>query len=59
MKFADLPGHPARKAARRQKEEVEIYLVEKFAAQDLNDAKTVGARSYVIDRRVSDPCPDS
>jgi hypothetical protein len=34
--FADLPGHPARKAARRQKEEVEMYLAEKFAAQDLD-----------------------
>jgi len=39
VEFADLPGHPARKAARRQKEEVEMYLVEKFAAQDLDDAE--------------------
>jgi AcrR family transcriptional regulator len=39
VEFADLPGHPARKAARRQKEEVEMYLVEKFAAQDLEDAE--------------------
>ena len=38
VEFADLPGHPARKAARRQKKEVEMYLVEKFAAQDLDDA---------------------
>ena len=38
VEFADLPGHPARKAARRQKEKVEMYLVEKFAAQDLDDA---------------------
>ena len=39
VEFADLPGHPARKAARRHKEEVESYLVEKFAAQDLDDAE--------------------
>ena len=38
VEFADQPGHPARKAARRQKEEVEMYLVEKFAAQDLDGA---------------------
>lgn len=38
VEFADLPGHPARKAARRQKAEVERYLSEKFAAQDLDDA---------------------
>ena len=39
VEFADLPGHPARKAARRQKEEVEKYLAEKFAAQDLDGAE--------------------
>ncbi len=39
VEFADLPGHPARKAARRQKEAVEMYLAEKFAAQDLDDAE--------------------
>lgn len=39
VEFADLPGHPARKAARRQKEAVERYLVEKFAAHDLDDAE--------------------
>ncbi len=39
VEFADLPGHPARKAARRQKEEVETYLVEKFAAKDLDDTE--------------------
>lgn len=39
VEFADLPGHPARKAARRQKEAVEMYLVEKFAAQELDDAE--------------------
>ena len=38
VEFADLPGHPARKAARRQKEKVEMYLVKKFAAQDLDGA---------------------
>ena len=39
VEFADLPGHPARKAARRQKAAVEKYLVEKFAAQDLGNAE--------------------
>lgn len=39
VEFADLPGHPARKAARRQKEKVEVYLVEKFAAQELHNAE--------------------
>ena len=39
VEFADLPGHPARKAARRQKKEVEMYLIEKFAVQDLDDAE--------------------
>ena len=38
VEFADLAGHPARKAARRQKEEVEIYLTEKFAAKGLDGA---------------------
>jgi AcrR family transcriptional regulator len=41
MEFADLPGHPARKAARRHKEKVEILLVEKFANQGLNSAAQV------------------
>ena len=39
VEFADLPGHPARKAARRQKEAVEMYLKKKFDAQDLNNAE--------------------
>ena len=39
VEFADQPGHPARKAARRQKEEVESYLVEKFAAQNLDNVE--------------------
>lgn len=39
VEFADQPGHPARKAARRQKEEVEMYLVEKFAAQNLDNVE--------------------
>ena len=39
VEFADQPGHPARKAAHRQKKKVEMYLVEKFAAQDLDDAE--------------------
>ena len=39
MEFADLPGHPARRAARRQKQEVERVLIKKFKAQDLEDAE--------------------
>jgi AcrR family transcriptional regulator len=39
MEFADQPGHPARKAARRHKKEVELYLVEKFAAQNLGNVE--------------------
>lgn len=39
VEFADLPGHPARKAARRQKKEVETYLLEKFAAQNIDGAE--------------------
>ncbi|MEJ2640847.1 MAG: TetR/AcrR family transcriptional regulator [Desulfosarcinaceae bacterium] len=38
VEFADLPGHPARKAARRHKEKVEVHLAEKFAAQGLETA---------------------
>jgi len=34
VEFADQPGHPARKAARRHKKEIEMYLVEKFAFDD-------------------------
>ena len=37
VEFADQPGHPARKAARRHKKEVELYLVEKFAVHNLNN----------------------
>ena len=33
VEFADQPGHPARKAARRHKKEVEMYLAGKFALQ--------------------------
>ena len=39
VEFADLPGHPARIAARRQKAAVERYLVKKLAAQNLDDAE--------------------
>ncbi len=48
VEFADLPGHPARIAARRQKEEVEMYLVEKFAAQDLDDAEQLGREVLLL-----------
>ncbi len=39
LEFADQPGHPARKAARRHKKEVELYLVEKFATQNLGNVE--------------------
>lgn len=39
VEFADQPGHPARKAARRHKAEVEMYLVEKFAAHNLDNVE--------------------
>jgi AcrR family transcriptional regulator len=39
VEFADQPGHPARKAARRHKAELEMYLVEKFAAQNLDNVE--------------------
>ncbi len=38
VEFADLPGHPARKGARRHKEKVEMHLVEKFTEQGLDSA---------------------
>jgi len=38
VEFADLPGHPARKAAQRQKKAVEMYMVDKFSAEDLGNA---------------------
>ena len=41
VEFADQPGHPARKAARRHKKEVESYLVEKFAARNVNNVEQV------------------
>ena len=39
VEFADQPGHPARKAARRHKKELELYLVEKFVAQNLDNVE--------------------
>ena len=47
VEFADLPGHPARKAARRHKQKVEMHLAEKFAAQGL-DAATQVARQVLL-----------
>lgn len=47
VEYADLPGHPARKAARRHKEKVEMHLAEKFAAQGLNAAAQV-AREVML-----------
>lgn len=41
VEFADLPGHPARVAARRQKSRVESYLVEMFTGQDLTNPEQV------------------
>jgi AcrR family transcriptional regulator len=47
VEFADLPGHPSRKAARRHKEKVEAHLAEKFAAQGLDAAAQV-AREVLL-----------
>ncbi len=47
VEFADLPGHPARKAARLHKEKVEMHLAEKFAAQGL-DAAAQMAREVLL-----------
>jgi AcrR family transcriptional regulator len=47
VEFADLPGHPARKAARRHKEKVEEHLAEKFAAKGLDAAAQV-AREVLL-----------
>lgn len=47
VEFADLPGHPARKAARRHKEKVEMHLAEKLAAQGLDAAAQV-AREVLL-----------
>ena len=47
VEFADLPGHPARKAARRHKKKVEVHLAEKFAAQGLGAAAQV-AREVLL-----------
>lgn len=47
MEFADLPGHPARKAARRHREKVEMHLAEKFIEQGLYGAAQV-AREVLL-----------
>ena len=47
VEFADLPGHPARKAARRHKAKVEAHLADKFARQGLDAAAQV-AREVML-----------
>jgi AcrR family transcriptional regulator len=47
VEFADLAGHPARKAARRHKEKVEMHLAEKFIEQGLDGAAQV-AREVLL-----------
>ena len=47
VEFADLPGHPARKAARRHKAKVEMHLAKKFAVQGLDAAVQV-AREVLL-----------
>lgn len=47
VEFANLPGHPARKAALKQKQEVEKYLVEKFATQELQNVEQL-VREIVV-----------
>ena len=48
VEFADLPGHPARKAAHRHKEEIEKYLAEKFAAQNLDDVAQLVREIFLL-----------
>lgn len=48
VEFADQPGHPARKAARRHKKEVELYLVEKFADQNLADVEQLVREVFLL-----------
>ena len=47
VEFVDLPGHPARKAARLHKERVEKHLAEKFTEQGLDGAAQV-AREVLL-----------
>lgn len=47
MELADMPGHPARVAARRHKRAVEDLLAERFAARGVVDAPLV-ARQIVL-----------
>lgn len=48
VEFADLPGHPAREAARRQKEEVERVLKEKFDTQNLKDTELLVRELFLL-----------
>jgi hypothetical protein len=47
MELADLPGHPARAAARRHKRSVEAFFGEQLARDGLRGAETL-ARQIVL-----------
>jgi len=47
VEFADLPGHPARRAAHRHKEAVEAHLAQKFSDQGIATAPAL-ARELML-----------
>jgi len=47
LEFADLPGHPARRAAHRHKNAVEDHLAQKFAEQGIEEAASL-AREVML-----------
>lgn len=48
VEFAELPGHPARKAARRQKDAVEKCLIEKFSSAELDNVEQLVQEIMVL-----------
>ena len=48
VEFADLPGHPARTAARRQKRAVEQILSAKFDSRGLADSRTLARQILIL-----------
>jgi AcrR family transcriptional regulator len=48
MELADLPGHPARVAARRHKAAVEVRLAEQFSAGGVADSAPIARRVMLL-----------
>ena len=48
MELADMPGHPARVAARRHKRAVEDLLADRYAARGVSDAAAVARRIALL-----------